>query len=246
MNGLSFLYAALSAYFVTIPQTSHHQEDRTWKEQCGAYKQETIKGFLYIWHIPGLKRLFVVSALLNIFSAPILILLPFYVEDYLKLKLDWYGFLLATCSIGAIIGALSAGFITLKGKVRREMMLAFMILNGLVVIVLGLAQSPLMAVVLAFLAGMLGGFNGTNFGTILQISVPSAMRGRVFGCLNTLAGSTVPLGMGLGGVLFDLTGQSIPLVYGGCGGIIAGVSILVAMDREFRHFLAYEPVQHRP
>src|SRR5262249_54243908 len=159
----------VSEYFVTIPQTIPHQSS-TWKEQFNAYKQETIKGFLYVWNIPGLQRLFVVSALINIFSAPIVVLLPFYVEDYLKVKIDWYGFFLVVYSAGLMLGSLSAGFIKLKGEARKEMMMIFMVLNAIIIGLLGFANGPIMAMVYTFLIGIMGGFNSTNVVTILQIS----------------------------------------------------------------------------
>jgi len=244
INGLSFLYSAVSESFVTIPQTIP-DENGKWKEQVSIYKQEIIKGSLYIWNISALKRLLFVSAIINIFSAPIIILLPFYVEDYLKVKLDWYGFFLAIHSVGSVMGSLSAGFIKLKGEVRMEIMLTFMIFNSLVIALFGFTHSPIVALVFAFILGIMSGFNSTNIVTILQISTPSEMRGRIFGFLNTLSGSTVPLGMGLGGIVFDLTGQNIPLVYGSCGGIMVVLSILVSMNQEFRGFLAYEPIQEK-
>jgi MFS family permease len=244
INGLSFLYSAVSESFVTIPQTIP-DESNTWKEQVGAYKQEIVKGFFYIWNWPGMRRLFLASAFINIFSAPVIVLLPFYVEDYLKVSLDWYGFFLATYSIGLMIGSLHAGFIKMKGETRMEMMIIFMVFNSLTIALFGFVHSPIVALVVAFMAGIMSAFNSTNIATILQISTPSEVRGRVFGLLNTLSGSTVPLGMGLGGVVFDLTGQNVPLVYGSCGVIMAVLSILVSLSHEFREFLAYEAGQEK-
>lgn len=43
--------------------------------------------------------------------------------------------------------------------------------------------------------------------TIVQLATPAGMRGRVIGLLVTLASAATPIGLGLGGVLGDLTGH---------------------------------------
>jgi len=89
--------------------------------------------------------------------------------------------------------------------------------------------------------GALGSFNGINIATILQMSTPSEIRGRAFGLLHTLSGSIAPVGLGLGGFMYDLVNRNITLIYGGCGVVMVLLSLLVSTSREFREFLAYEP-----
>ena len=57
----------------------------------------------------------------------------------------------------------------------------------------------------------------------------------------TLASAVTPLGMLLGGVLGDLTGKSLPLLYGASGAGATLVTLLIAFNRDFRAFLAAEP-----
>jgi MFS family permease len=203
-----------------------------------------MEGFLYVWTTSGLKSFFFVAACLNFFTMPLVVLFPFYVEDFLKVKLEWYGYLTAIYGAGLIIGFFSAGFIKLTGKVRGSMMIICMVLSS-VIASFAFAYSPITAMILALMGAIMIGFTIINILTILQISTPSEIRGRVFGFLHALSGSTMPLGMGLGGVVFDLTGQDIPLIYVSCGGIMAFVSIMASMSREFREFLAYESIPEK-
>jgi MFS family permease len=240
INGLSFLFAAVSEFFIRIPQKIPERSGGR-KERFDAFKKETAEGLRYVWKGPGLRRLFFFSAIFNFFTMPVIVLLPFYVEDFLKVQIDWYGYLVATFGVGVLMGALSTGFIKLRGKVRARLMNSFAIFNSLIVGSLGFVSDVKVALMLAFLIGALGSFNGINIATILQMSTPSEIRGRAFGLLSTLSGSIAPIGMGLGGFMYDLVNRNITLIYVGCGVVMALLSLLVSTSREFREFLAYEP-----
>lgn len=238
-NGLSFLYSAMSESFVRIPQTLQTQSGN-WGDQVRAFKREFAEGFQYVWTTKSLRKLFFVSAFMNVFGMSVVVLLPFYIEDFLNVKLDWYGYFLAIYGVGLTIGSLSAGFLKLGGRARSNTMMMFMVVNGISIVMLGFVNNLIVVMTLSLVIGMMSGFNSTNIITLVQISTSSEIRGRVFGVLNTLAGSTIPLGMGLGGVVFDLTGQNIPLIYGSCGVMMAILSIAVSLSPSFRDFLAYE------
>jgi MFS family permease len=245
INGLSFLAAALSEAFIEIPQNIP-EKSGDGKKQLRAFREDIVEGVRYVWRASGLRNLFFFSAIFNFFAAPIIVLLPFYVLDFLKLTEDWYGFLLAAYGVGLLVGSLLAGFIRIGGRVRGRIMIIFAIINSLTIGLLGFANDPLAALILALLIGAMGAFNGINVATILHISTPSEIRGRVFGLDNTLSGSLAPLGMGLGSLVYDLTGKDIALIFGGCSIIMALLSIAVSLNREFRAFLAYQREERVP
>lgn len=105
---------------------------------------------------------------------------------------------------------------------------------------LGFTPVPIVALALAFVAGAMNGFVNVYARTIVQMTTPADMRGRVFGLLNTLAVGLTPLAMGLSGVVADLVNQNIPLIYRTCGGIALALSLLVVLSERFRALLAYE------
>jgi len=49
-----------------------------------------------------------------------------------------------------------------------------------------------------------------------------------------------PIGMGLGGYIGDLLDKNIPLIYASCGGIMAILTIIAAMNRDLREYLAHD------
>lgn len=238
-DGLSFLFSAISEAFITIPQpqVEKHQD---WRKSLQSFKQETIWGFRYVWQKQGLKYLVLVSALQNFFLIPIIILLPFYVEDFLHVTADWYGFLLASFGLGAILGFLLAGLLPPASYLRSRLMMLFIIIQPAGFILMGLYLNQWLALLLATTGGLLSGFVTVNVTTLLQLTTPSDIRGRVFGLLATISGALTPLAMGLSGIIADLTGQNIPLIYITCGCISVFLAAAISAKAEFRDYLAYE------
>lgn len=246
VDGLTYLFAAASESCVTIPQAMSEKDRRNWKGQFLEFKRDIAEGLRFVWNSIGLRELVFVSAFLTFFTVPVITLLPFYVEDFLQAKADWYGFLLAASGVGALIGYLFAGAVRLSGKARGRWMMTFIFLESAGYGLLGLIKDPVTAMALAFLGGATGGFITVNMMTILQITTPGEIRGRVFGLLGTLSSSLAPLAMGLAGVVADLVGQNIPLIYVSCGAIMVVLSLTVLLNRHVRAFLAYEPEEEPP
>ncbi len=240
-NGVSYLFAAVSESFVAIPQVIPEGEGGP-RSQFLEFKQDISEGLQYVWHRSGLRETVFVSAFLAFFTAPIIILLPFYVEDVLQVTVDWYGFMLAVYGIGTLAGYLFAGSVRFSGRVRGLVMIALIILNSFGYGALGLVRGTTMAMILAFVGGFAGGFVTVNITTIVQATTPGQIRGRVFGLLATISGSLAPVAMGLAGVVADLLDQNIPLIYVACGAIMTSLSVLIAFNADFRRFLSYEEI----
>ena len=239
-NSLSFFVSAFTECFMEIPQTVTQESD-SWKDSMRKFKTELIEGLQYVYKSGGLKRLLVFSAVLNFFTTPIVLLLPFYVEDFLGLDLEWYVYLMMVYSAGILFGASIVGTLRMPGRTRCRWMILLGVMQPLYVIAIGLSPHLYVAVTAAFMLGAMGAFNGINITSIIQTSTPGHIRGRVMGVLTTISGSIAPLGMALGGVAYDLSGSSIPAVYITCGAVLFLLAAVQPMHREFRDFLAYEP-----
>ena len=245
INGLSYLFAAFSETFISIPQVIPEKSPHV-KDQLKEFKRDTVLGLEYVWKHSGLRLLVLVSAILNFFSVPIIVLLAFYVEDTLKATVDWYGFIVAASGVGMLVGYVVIGAIPMSGKTRGRMMILFIIAESAGYGLLALVRDPVMALILALLDGFMSGVVGINITTLLQIATPGEIRGRVFGLLSTIAGGLTPIAMGLTGVVADLLNQNIPLIYGICGLTMLVISIAVSLKREFREYLSCEPLKDSP
>lgn len=237
INGLSFIFSAISEYFITIPQEIPEKKKGT---ETQKFKNDLIEGFNFIWHKKGLKHLVLLSAFLSFFTTPIILLLPFFVEDFLKAGDQWYGFIMAVYGLGALVGYFIAAVVRLEKKNRSFALIGCMVLEASSYGILGFVRIPLLALGLATIAGMVNGYIMVNITTILQVTTPSKIRGRVFGVLTTLVGSITPIAMSLSGIVADLVDQNIPLIYSVCSGTMVLIVLLAASMRDFRSYLIYE------
>jgi MFS family permease len=237
VDGLTFFYASISESFITIPQEIPEKKGN-WREQFSIFFRDLVDGFRYIFARPGLRDTVIISAVLVFFAAPMMILLPFFVEDFLNASVDWYGYILAIVSVGTVVGFIFAGGIRLQAKTRGRVLLLFIIVQSATFALFGLAQNVYAAAGLGFLYGCMNGFIMVNFTTIVQITTPGEMRGRVFGILSTIQASLAPLAIGLAGIIADLVNQNIPLIYITSGIIMTVFVIIVAFDPHFREFLS--------
>jgi MFS family permease len=234
IDGVSFIYAGICAAFIRLPAVERKPAS---EHPFRAFLKETGEGFRYIWQRAGLRDFIAIASVVNFFGMPIAVLLPFYVELYLKADDKWYGFLMAFIGVGNVVGFVVAGALSLTGRARQRGIFAAMVLAPAFFGVLGFTTNAYVAMALVFFGGAALGFINVYLLTMLQVSTPGEVRGRVMGVVLTLSGSLMPLGMVAGGVIGDLTGKNIPLVYGVCGGA-ALLTSLLGMRRDLREFLA--------
>jgi DHA3 family macrolide efflux protein-like MFS transporter len=237
-DGITFLFAAGSATFITDPFQAPPAVASG--APFRAFLHETAEGLRWVWQREGMRDFVLVASLLNFFITPILVLFPFYVQDTLKAGAQWYGFLLAATSVGAVAGFLLAGVVHLRGAVRGWTLVALLVLGPVFLGAIGFVHVPWLAVVFSFLSGMAFGMINIYLLTLLQAATPPELRGRVLGLLGTLGGGLMPIGLALGGWLGDLTHHNIPLLFGGSAALSALVTLALATRKECRAFLAQD------
>lgn len=239
LNGLSYLFSAASESFITIPQRIPERSARL-REQLADFRHDLAEGLRYVWRARGLRGLVLLSSIGNFFNVPIIVLLPFFIEDSLGLSPEWYGYTLAVYSAGTMAGYLGAGAIATRGRARARIAIAFMFLEALSYGLIALTGAPALALVIAGAAGCMSGYLLVTVTTVVQIATPGELRGRVFGLLATISGTLTPIAMALAGIVADLTGQRIPAIYLGCSAAMLVVALLTALSRDIRRFLASE------
>ena len=236
INAFTYFIASGCEAFVTIPQTIP-QQTKKGGEAFKAFLADTREGLHYVWNQKGMRILFAVAALLYLFISPLALLLPFYVQDYLKLDAAWYGYLLMSLGVGSIFGYLIAGAITTRGKTQSNLTIASLLAASVALGVTGFIRVPVIVLAVVFLMGLNAGIFMVKATTILQLSAASEIRGRVFGLLGTLTSGLAPLGMGIGGVIADLANKNIPVIYAVCGMLVLALSVALVFSREARDFL---------
>ena len=236
INGFTYFFASGSETFIRIPQSMPEQAKKG-GVAFKAFISDTREGLHYVWNQKGMRILFLVAALLYLFIAPMNLLLPFYVEDYLKLDASWYGYLLMSLGVGSVLGYLIAGTANVRGRDQSNMIILSLLGASIAMGIMGFLTQPYVVLGVIFVVGLLAGVFMVKATTVLQLASPSEFRGRVFGLLATLTSGLAPLGMGIAGVIADLANKNIPAIYATCGVLVLILSIGMAFSKEARDFL---------
>ena len=238
IDGISYLFAAGCASFIPRDRPRPREKAREDVRPFRQFVHETVEGFRYVWAQTGMRDFLVVVSLVNFLAMPVTVLFPFYVDLYLKAGPQWFGFLTAAISVGAVVGFLLAGTLKLKGRARASGILTAMLLYPACFSAMAVVRSPWIAMIVVFAGGVTVGLINVYLATMIQASTPTELRGRVMGLLGTLSGGLVPLGLAVGGVVGDLTGKNVPLVVVACCSIALVVTLLLGFRRPCREFLA--------
>ena len=236
-DAVTYFYAAISDAFIRIPPLPAKPVT---EEKKASFKSEIMEGLRHIHSRPGMKMLFYTMAFFQLVMVPMLILFPFYVEDYLRAGPQWYGFLLAASGFGTFIGYGLGGALKLSARTASAVTVVVMVVMSLCLTALGFVKGPWVAVWLIAAVGAMDGFIVLKLLTTLQLATPTEIRGRVFGLLMTITRGLSPLAMGLTGFVADMTHRNIPLIYVVCGAVATLLASNVAVRRECRDFLAGE------
>jgi MFS family permease len=246
IDGITYLFSALSESFITIPQKTAESIE-SWAEAYQKFKGDTIEGFRYVQQSKGLRSLFFVVALMNFFAAPFGVLLAFFVEDTLQSTSDWYGYIIAGLAFGTIVGSILAGALRISPAHKGKAAVVALVLLALGFVAFAYSTTPLIALAILGFVGVCSGLVNVLIAGVMQLSTPSEIRGRVFGLLGTLSGGLVPISLGLAGVIADLVDRNIPLMYVVSGLCILAVLPLLAFSRPFHELMAYEaPPEDEP
>lgn len=236
-SGVAGLFLAFNCSLLCLPRRPRTAAEGGSGAPAGLH-HDVLEGLRYVWTSSGLRALVMASSALSFFSVPVLLLLPFFVEDILNLSPQWYGYFAAIYGIGSLLGVVGAGVLRPTGARRALLVSVFVVANSLGYTVVGLFRSRVLIALLFLAGGLLGGFVSVTITSVLQLGTPAQLRGRVFGVLNTLGSCVAPLGMGLAGVAADLLDQDIPLLYVICGSSMATVSLLLTFSGGAWEFLS--------
>lgn len=152
----------------------------------------------YTWRTPAVRQIMIVMAFVGTFGYNFNVVLPLLSGFVLHTDATGFGALSAALGAGSLLGALTAAYAG-KATPRRLLLGAagFSVILGLTALV------PLLGVTLALLAAL--GFAGimftTSANTLLQLTVPDALRGRVISLYWMLFAGSTPIGALLIGVL---------------------------------------------
>jgi MFS family permease len=171
-------------------------------------------GFRFLWRCKPVLGAMTIDLLAVLFGATTM-LLPIFARDILEIGPAGAGILRSSQAIGAL---LVAGVMARFPVVRHggaAVLLGFAV-YGLGTIVFGLSQIAALSVVALMVVGAGDMVSTVVRQTVIQITTPDHMRGRVFAVNQLFVGSSQQLGGFTSGTLAALIGAVPAVVVGGC------------------------------
>lgn len=199
------------------------------------------EGLKYVISEPTTLTFLLMGWVLPLFIIPNFSALPpIYAKDIFEGGPDTLGTLLSAVGVGGIVG----GFVTAaleKVERRGVLQLAALFLLGLSFFAFALSSALWMAIVCMALAGFFEMIYLTTNQTLIQLSVPDALRGRVTSIVSLNFG-LMPVGAFIAGIGADLAGpRTMTWVF---SGIIVAIAVIVywvsPIVREYRLSQALE------
>jgi DHA3 family macrolide efflux protein-like MFS transporter len=199
-NGISYLFSAATELFIRVPKV----------ERAGApphFFADLKAGFRYVWQSGGLRSLLLVAAVLNFFAmVGIVLILPLFQRTE-ALGPVRFGVVMAVFTGAMLLGMAFTAAVRIPDNRRYGVFI-----SGMAVSSVAFALFPVWEIFPLMLAfAVVGGFSNAIVNvliqSLIQLSTPQEMRGKVMGLLEALTGGLVPIGMALGGLL----GEFLPL-----------------------------------
>lgn len=139
---------------------------------------DMLEGFRYIINNSKIRLLLIIAFVLSFFCAPYIFMVPALAVGTLKLNQQGLGFLLAAAGVGALTGSLATGFLA-SLKNRGLLLLALFVTFGTGIALSAQFGSFPLSMLMLLLAGMSGTALATINNSLLLLTTPSNLHGRV-------------------------------------------------------------------
>jgi MFS family permease len=210
LNGASFLAVIAALALMNVPPYVGAASTESPLKQMR-------EGLSYIRHHPTVRPLITLVAVSNLFALGYMALLPAFAQDVLHAGKVGYGFMSTAIGVGALAGAL---MIASLGNYQRKglVLTAGNLLFPAMVIALSFSTSFHLSMGFLVVAGL--GFMTQNAtaNTLVQTTVPDALRGRVMSVYMMVFVGFFPIGSLIAGAVAERFG--VP-AGGAFGGIVA-------------------------
>lgn len=217
LNAASFIAVIAGLLLMDTSRFSVPQQRRSTR-----VGQQVIEGLRYVWQTPDVLLIMIVVAAIGTFGYNFSVVLPLLAGFVLRTSATGFGGLSAFLGVGSLLAALTTAY---AGRVSLRRLLIGA--AGFSILFAALALSTQFALSAGLLVAL--GFAGiiftTTANTLLQLTVPDELRGRVMSLYILLFAGSTPIGGFLIGTLSNVIGVSLTLLLcaGLCGvGVIGG------------------------
>lgn len=224
INAASYV-AVIIGLFLMHTNELHSPVRTAMQRSLGGVVDQLVEGLRYVRGTPTVFIPILVLGVVSTVALNLSVTIPVLARDVIGGGADTYGFLMAASGIGSLSSALAIAF-GQRPTLRLMVMGAGSI--GVALILLGISHwlpiSLLLMLVLGW--GVIAMAATTN--TLIQLTVPDALRGRVMSVYTTVFAGSTPIGGLFAGTLAAIAGVGVALIVGGA---LALLTALVASWR---------------
>lgn len=188
--------------------------------------KEICEGIKFVTTTPLVRAFTLLGLILPLFVIPIfVVLMPIYAKDVFKVGPEVFGLLMSAIGMGGLAGGIIMTFMLNKVKQKGMLQIMGFFALGLSLTAFAFSVNLYKAIWLLWIAGFFEMIVLTTNRTVLQLSVPDEIRGRVTPLVNSEVVIVPLVGLGVG-VLRDLLHSPVAL----CAGLGLTVSILAVLS----------------
>ncbi|HEU4965261.1 MAG TPA: MFS transporter [Bacilli bacterium] len=162
-------------------------------------------------------------------------LLPIFSDHYLSAEANGYGILIATLSVGIVIGSFVTGAVKVENFSLKKFVFLSIAAHGLAYSLLSVSSGILGAVAILLLCGIVSAPAMIYIRTLLQVSVPREMMGRVITVSSAFVGLGYPVGTTLAAGTVTTIGQGnvawLFAIFGGAIVLLTLWLLVTAVER---------------
>jgi MFS family permease len=228
LDAASFVVAAItSSMLAPIPPSHHAAGMSPW--------ESTKEGLRYLKTRQALQGVYLIDINAMVFGMP-RALFPAMAESVFGGGTVVLGFLYAAPGVGALIGALTTGWVENLKRQGWAVIIAVSVW-GIAIAIFGLVDTLWIALVLLAIAGWADVISAVLRNTMLQTSIPERFRSRMSSIQMAVVQGGPRLGDMESGTVATLTSVEFSVVSGGLA-CIAGAAIIGGLLPVFRHHVA--------
>jgi MFS family permease len=211
LNAASYLVVIASYLLMDVSQLQtpiRRQLDRS----IGAIADSLAEGLRYVRATPIILLCVSLIGVVSLFALNFPVFGPLVAREVLGGGAETYGFLMASAGIGSLVSALMLAF---GGRATLGRVFLGGVLAGVGVLGAGFSSLLPLSMVLLAIVGWSTVAIGATTNTIIQLTVPDALRGRVMSVYTTVFAGATPIGSLLMGGLASRAGVTATMALAG-------------------------------
>lgn len=223
LNGLSFVAVILAL-------SAMHTEGLPRDRAGTTVRQDIAAGLRYAVGTPRVALILALLLAVSLFVINHNVMVPLLARDVLREGAHGFGLLMASLGLGAITGALALAVFG-RSRLPVGLLLSAAVVACALTVALAAVRSFWLASVLLTLVGLAQIVFMASCNTMLQLTVPDNLRGRIMSLYAFVFAGVTPIGSFLVGTIAE--GFGVPAAYavGGGAGLVAVVALALLGTR---------------